>query len=366
MLFKRELIVFSAICVFAALCYLTVIPTYFLSDDFVLIWRVTQQGMFYTWGEGRGGFLRPGTVLSYLIDYKFWKLNPVGYHLTNLIFHAIAAYALYLISFDLLGKAAYQNRRMLSFLAACLFVALPCHSESVSWISGRTDVIATAFGFMATLGFLFVLQKKSLLASVLVLLFFSLALLTKESVIVFPFIWCMLYVYAWWSEKVRPSHQSLIILVMAHILLAGYFGLRKVTLGNFIGGYGSEQHLSVMQIQTLYNIGKYSIRTLLPGGSPLLSPPLLFFVTGLAIVACIIIVIALIRKGSLIYRWPLFALLIASYLISLIPVATMSVSLSDTQNERFLYLPSAFVCIIISSAIGMAFKSKLIQSLSQN
>jgi hypothetical protein len=35
------------------------------------------------------GNYQPVTMLSYLIEYKFFKLNPFGYHLTNLILHLL-------------------------------------------------------------------------------------------------------------------------------------------------------------------------------------------------------------------------------------------------------------------------------------
>jgi hypothetical protein len=32
----------------------------------------------------------PLTMLSFAVDYHFWGLNPVGYHLTNVLLHAVA------------------------------------------------------------------------------------------------------------------------------------------------------------------------------------------------------------------------------------------------------------------------------------
>ncbi len=359
---KRELLIFFFILSFAVLCYLTIISNYFVSDDFSLIERVVQQGMFYSWGESHGGFLRPIIILSYLIDYKFWNLNPVGYHLTNIIFHAIAAYALYIISCSLMDKARYQNGRALSFLAACLFVALPCHSESVSWIAGRTDVIATAFGFMATAVFFFIMRRGSLFLSGLALLLFSLAILTKESIIILPFIWFLLYVYCWRVENARPSNCSLITLGLACFLLIGYFGLRKAMIGHFIGGYGTEQHISLIHIQTLFNIYQYIIRTFLPAFPLRFSDPLPLSAIGFLIGIGVIPAFTLYRKMSLAHHWLIFIFLMGCYLVSLVPVATMKVSIFDTQNERFLYLPSGFACIIAASFIGVIFRSRFIQN----
>ena len=37
----------------------------------------------------KGGTYQPIRVLSYAIDYHFWRLNPVGYHITNILFYIL-------------------------------------------------------------------------------------------------------------------------------------------------------------------------------------------------------------------------------------------------------------------------------------
>jgi hypothetical protein len=37
----------------------------------------------------KGETYQPVRVLSYAIDYHFWKLNPVGYHITNILFYML-------------------------------------------------------------------------------------------------------------------------------------------------------------------------------------------------------------------------------------------------------------------------------------
>lgn len=137
---KRETLIPFALVGFAIVCYARIIPTYFLSDDFALIGRVVREGMFTMWGTSHGGFLRPGTILSYAIDHRLYGLNPSGYHLTNILFHGMSAYALFLVSRHYFRRARSAKPQLASGLTACLFIAWPCHSESVSWISGRTDV----------------------------------------------------------------------------------------------------------------------------------------------------------------------------------------------------------------------------------
>ena len=35
---------------------------------------------------------QPIRVLSYAIDYRIWKLNPLGYHITNILFYILDLY----------------------------------------------------------------------------------------------------------------------------------------------------------------------------------------------------------------------------------------------------------------------------------
>ncbi|MCG8460342.1 MAG: hypothetical protein MI919_29015, partial [Holophagales bacterium] len=62
---------------------------FFLSDDLVLLERVAEGGLFATWGENHGGFLRPVVALAFAWDHQLWGLDPRGFRLTNLILHAL-------------------------------------------------------------------------------------------------------------------------------------------------------------------------------------------------------------------------------------------------------------------------------------
>lgn len=89
------------------------------------------------------GYYRPLTTLSYLLDYSVWKLQPWGYHLTNVLAHAGCA----VLIANLLRT--YGWSAMAAAIAATLFAVHPIHSESVAWIAGRTDVIALLFSLLA-------------------------------------------------------------------------------------------------------------------------------------------------------------------------------------------------------------------------
>ncbi len=81
-------------------------------------------------------FFRPVVIVSYLMDYTVWGPEPFGFHLTNLLLH----FACCLLVLRLTLDEGLDPRA--GFAGAALFAVHPVHVESVSWISGRTDLIA--------------------------------------------------------------------------------------------------------------------------------------------------------------------------------------------------------------------------------
>jgi hypothetical protein len=79
---------------------------------------------------------RPIATLSYMLDYSIWKLNPFGYHLTNLALHLINAILIYLLI-----NALTRNKNT-ALLASLLFALHPVNSEAINNISNRKDLLA--------------------------------------------------------------------------------------------------------------------------------------------------------------------------------------------------------------------------------
>src|SRR5215467_10701884 len=79
--------------------------SYFLSDDFVQIGKVLHGYFSVAWGQAHGGFFRPIFILSYIIDSRLWHANPLGYHFTNIITHALNSFLVFKIGQRLLERA---------------------------------------------------------------------------------------------------------------------------------------------------------------------------------------------------------------------------------------------------------------------
>ena len=83
---------------------------------------------------------------SFWIEYQIWALDPLGYHLDNIIIHCINAVLLWRI-LSFLGVKG-------SWLAAAIFAIHPIQAESVAWITERKNLLSGLFYFLSLYFFL--------------------------------------------------------------------------------------------------------------------------------------------------------------------------------------------------------------------
>src|SRR5229473_6333162 len=136
--------------------YSSIINSYFLSDDFAQIGKVLAGDLSVVWGKAHGGFFRPLFIFSYLIDTKIWGPHPLGFHLTNIILHSLNAFLTFKLTRRMIEglTLSTETKKAISIGAGALFLLHPSHTEAVSWISGRADLIATFFCLASLLWFI--------------------------------------------------------------------------------------------------------------------------------------------------------------------------------------------------------------------
>jgi tetratricopeptide (TPR) repeat protein len=377
----------------AVVPYLNAFSNHFTLDDVPIIVEnpivrdLANAGKILTtnyWGEREEardrGLYRPLTVLTYAMDYHFWQLNPKGYHVVNVVLHTTATLLLFLLALGFLGSSTG------AFVAAAIFAVHPVHTEAVTSIVGRAELLAALF-FL--LGFWFSRrQGLSLLrpsrgpcaisARALAMwggaaLFYFLGLLAKETAVTLP---ALLLVYdltyredaSHSPDKRKPgelSKTSLMLLRYAGlgIVLLIYSALRSnITVGRnmwigFKGISADARVLTASRVLMEYLALLTFPRTLSadywkPEVAIAHSPaePLVLLSLLVWLALGIIAFVAWRRRAR-----PLF-LAQAWFFITILPVSNLLLAIGVGKAERILYLPSAGFCLFLGSLYGLAEK----------
>jgi tetratricopeptide (TPR) repeat protein len=98
---------------------------------------------------------RPLVNLTFALNYHFGKLNPVGYHVFNLVVHLLSAVLVWLIITWILQLDYFEGRfikasQLLAFLTALLWAVHPLNTETVVYVTQRTELMMGLF-YLATL-----------------------------------------------------------------------------------------------------------------------------------------------------------------------------------------------------------------------
>jgi hypothetical protein len=141
----------SLIAVLVILVYLPALRNGFIWDDDSYVTENPTlrdlSGLRRIWFEmGAVPQYYPMVHTTFWLEYHLWGLNPVGYHLINVLLHATAAI--------LLWQVLQRSQIRGAWLAAVIFALHPIEVESVSWVTECKNVLSAVFYFAAALAYL--------------------------------------------------------------------------------------------------------------------------------------------------------------------------------------------------------------------
>lgn len=357
----------------AILAYQTIRRGYFLADDFVALNQLSLKQTSFAdnlvwftrdWGIG-ANFYRPLVRLGYYFQFLFFGSNPAGWHLTSVALHVANAVLVFWLGYLL------SRRAIVGTVAGLFFALQPIHTEPVAWISGQTDLWATFFCLLSAVCFvrLRIEQRRTrrwmlrwnqswLWLRVLSLVFFLLALFSKESAATLPLILLAFEFVTGGVNQVlpgdnrepedpdlKPQGGTFSRLLINHtpywIILGCYMTLRLI-LFNGLGGY-----LPAGQSLDLPNFIRANLRWL----------SLPFSLSGPDGLTLIVVVIAFVALTG-VQEWEIFRSVLAFdslrtagfgllwTLLFLLP------ALFVQPAERFTYLPSVGFALFFGGALA--------------
>ncbi len=295
----------------------------------------------------------PVITFSYFVNYFISKSEAWGYHLGNLFFHIIATILVYLIM-----KLTFRER-LTALLAGLFFAVHPVHTESVTWICGRTDLVSGVFFFLAF--FLYIRQVNSKPAGrvyyVLSILSFLAALFSKEMAITLPLV-LILYDYCFVSGKAVLKPQSIrryagyfITALVFLVVRFAFFSVGPIARGYPEGGVVSILmtfcKVLLVYIRLLFvPVNLCADYNILVSTSILDKGILTSIIAVLAVIAGSIILAGRSRKA---------AFGVFYFFLTLAPVSNI-VPFGIIISERYLYIPSLGFCMIMAMLVTRVYR----------
>lgn len=282
---------------------------------------------------------RPLMPLSLTLDHKVWGEATFGYRLTNVILHALNSVVFYNIARSISNGWA-------PLTASLLFAVHPIHVEPVVGVTFREDLLVTFFflsSLLSYINFKTYSKKSQYLFS---LLFFLLALLSKEMAATLPLV---LLAYNYFLQKQGEEGIKwrdilpYLSLLPIYLLFLYYVYSNLPSPPAYVGSFSAA-------IQLNLKVLLYYIKLLLfPFGLHVDYNISLFFDPGIIIFIIILAAISLLYL--LWYKDKALSFCISFFFVTLLPVLNIVPTFRPIA-DRFLYLPSVGFCIFIAIAIS--------------
>lgn len=316
-------------------------PWYVVNNPYLTNWSLSNLWDISTDVINRN--YAPITILTYLVEYTCWGLNPTGYHAVNILLHAINAVLVCVLVTQL------TNQRTVGWMTAALFAVHPVQIESVAWISSMKGLLCATFTLACLICWMRPTRTER--QRNWGLAFFVLALLSKALTIVVPAI-LLLYDLLICRKKFSDALARQFV----PGILAVWLLLKSMAAqGASTGGIRSHLDLSKLEMLGIDSVILWDYVRMLfwPSRlSVLYNPPTSGISVQIAIAsACWLgvgIVLWKIRNSR---AWVTLAG--AAWLLLLLPVLNLT-PITTLMNDRYLYMPTipffALVCFGLHAA----------------
>lgn len=353
------------ISVVTLLAYWNSLPGEFVYDDSVVVVDRKEIQSLHSiptlfkqsyWGPGRGSFgaYRPLTNVSFALNYAVSGLNPTGYHIVNILLHWVNAGLIYVL------VLAYLENRSAALITGVFFAIHPIHTEAVSAIAGRPEVLAATFCLSAWLAYRF--RTESLRFYWYAIILYLLALFTKESAVVLLGVLILVDAYQFGPATWRTQWKFFLAGYAGFLIPLGLYLTARILVLSQIGVSESESFFKDTDFPTrllTMAYGFVKIIGLLVWPAHLASDydfsqvPLTHALTLTAGVSLALIG-GLVIAGVILFQYEkLTSFAIFFFFGTLFLVSNLVFPIGILIAERTLYFPSISICLL--GAAGLAW-----------
>jgi hypothetical protein len=334
----------SALAAVAAAVYLPALWAGFVADDFVML-RAAEGVSDPAWPFARDDLGAEGAEADHFYRplWVLWNSLILQVSGDAAVFHAAGLGLFALVTVEVWALARTLAGEWSAWLAGLAFAVYPRHGETVAWVSGSTDLLATAFG-LASLLCLMAPWRGALRIGAATGLAVA-AALAKESGFVLPALALLVLLLAPESNRRELRARWRAPVVMAGALVA-VLAIRWLVLDG-LGGYGDD---SVTPARVAAAAGSYALAVFTPPQLEVLRYPLLLAVPA-ALAALAAWSLWRVRRDGDGSRLRVVLLGLAWFAVGLVPVLGTPLDLNTATGERLLFLPSVGLALALGAAL---------------
>lgn len=206
-------------------CFIIFFPgflTYFHQDDFIHL-SYSQNfsqvlSAFNIFAKGQFPFYRPIPTQLYFYTAKtLFGYHPIGYHILNFIIFSLNITIVYR-----LGKLI-SGKQSVGLLSSLFYGVNSTHVAPMYSPAYVHELLYVCFSSLSAYFFITYTVSKKIKKFILTILLFILALMTKETAVVLPFIFLLILFWKKSLRKIISPEIITILIILAIYLVAHYF-----------------------------------------------------------------------------------------------------------------------------------------------
>ncbi len=302
---------------------------------------------------------RPLTLTTYAVQYALTKGNPIPFHILNILLHALVCFSLMKLV-QLLFKNNY-----LTFLSGLFFAIHPIHTEAVSGIVGRAELMSALFILTASISYHHWREKGNIKWLVALLVSTAAAITSKEHGFMMPLVLAVQETayyfntkkYLWGNKRIWTAIGSVTLICICLWIVHSKITGPPVPHEQWLGVKPSNRIATSLRTAAEY-LGLHIWPMKLSADYWTDEVPIVGFghikvILTLILLLCIKALAFWQRRRMVPFTWG-----IMFFFLTLLPVSNLLFAAGFLKAERILYIPSIGIIVAMAALLVRLYETK--------